>query len=274
MSKRVKIFLKVLAITVGAGIAAFGLEAFMMPNGIIDGGVVGISMMISHLTSFPTSAFIIILNIPFLIFGYGHGGRKFVFYSVYAIVIFSIFLFILPHIEPTHEAFLACIFGGLILGIGVGIIIRFGGSLDGTEMLAISISKKAEFSVGQFVMVCNVVIFGVAAFVFGNIDSALYSMVAYFIASKVIDIVVEGMDQSKAAMIITDKHEEIVAAIRDELDRTATYLEGEKAYSGSGTKVVYAVVTRVEVGKLKEIIRNVDKKAYVTITNVADVISK
>lgn len=273
MNKYSKVFIKLLATTIGAGIAAFALEAFMIPNNIIDGGVVGLAIMMSHLTPLSTSIYTILINIPFLFFGYKHGGKEFVLFSIYAIAIFSFFLVAMPHIEPTHEAFLACIFGGVVLGIGIGIIIRCGASLDGTEILAISISKKSEFSVGQFVMICNVVIFSIAGIVFKNFDSAMYSMVAYFVASKVMDIVVEGMDESKAVMIISDKYEKIVTTISDELGRTATYLTGTKAYSGQKTEVVYAVVTRMEIGKLKEIISNIDNKAYVTITNVADVIA-
>jgi len=273
VSKSAKIFFKLLAIAIGAVIAAFSLEEFLIPNGIIDGGVVGISIMAEIVTKIPTSVYIVVLNIPFLIFGYKHGGRKFVAYSIYAIIMFSIFLVVLPKFDLTHEMFLACIFGGVVLGVGIGIIMRAGGSLDGTEMLAIGISKNAQFSVGQFVMVCNVVIFGVSGLLFG-LDRALYSMVTYFVAAKVIDIVVEGLDESKAAMIITDKYSEITSGIQEELGRTVTYLSGEKGFSAKDTKVIYAVITRMEIGKLKELIHGIDKHAYVTITNVADVINK
>lgn len=265
--------IKVVFMMIGALIAAIGLEVFLIPNNIIDGGVVGISIITSYLTNIPLSILTFILNIPFLIIGYKHIGKTFAFSSLFAIVIFSIFLSYFKGFESaTHDVLLASIFGGMILGIGVGIIIRAGGSLDGTEIVAIIMDKRTGFSVGEIVMFFNLFILGSSGLVFGW-DRAMYSLITYFIAYKVIDVVVEGLNESKAAVIISSKYEDIASALMDRLGRGVTLINGEGGYKGIETKVIYVVITRLEMAKLKEIVTSIDENALVTVDSV-EVISQ
>jgi uncharacterized membrane-anchored protein YitT (DUF2179 family) len=170
----------------------------------------------------------------------------------------------------TEDVLLASVFGGIILGIGVGLIIRYGGSLDGTEMVSIIINEKTPFSVGEIVMFFNIFILGSSGLIFGW-DRAMYSLIAYFIAYKVIDVTIEGLDEAKAAIIISDRHVEIADAIMARLGRGVTYLEGKGAFSNDHKTVLYSVVTRLEIAKLKSIIHDKDENAFVTINDVSDV---
>lgn len=256
---------------IGSILAAVGLEIFLIPNNIIDGGVVGISIIISYLTNIPLSVFVVVLNIPFLFLGYKQIGKTFVFTSLFAIVSFSLWLTVFNPIPGlTDDVLLATVFGGIILGVGVGMIIRYGGSLDGTEMVAIIVNKGTSFSVGEMVMFFNIFILSSAALVFGW-DRAMYSLIAYFIAFKVIDITIEGLDEAKAAIIISDKGDEIAEAITARLGRGVTFLEGRGGYSKDRKIVLYSVVTRLEVSKLRAIIEDKDEDAFVTINDVSDV---
>lgn len=255
----------------GSVLAAVGLEIFLIPNKIIDGGVVGISIIASYLTSLPLGVFTFFLNIPFLFFGYKHIGKTFVISSLFSITSLSVWVSVLHPIPGlTHDVLLATVFGGIVLGIGVGLIIRYGGSLDGTEIVAIVLNKGTVFSVGQIVMFFNIFILSSAGFVFGW-DRAMYSLIAYFIAYKLIDIMIEGLDEAKAAMIISEKGEEIAEAITARLGRGVTFLEGKGGYTNIHKTVLYSVVTRLEIAKLKSIIYDKDEEAFVTIHDVSDV---
>lgn len=266
-----KIFYKYALLFAGAVIAAVGLEIFLIPNNIIDGGIVGISIIASFLSDVPLGIFTFALNVPFLIIGYKQIGKTFLLSSLFAIVIFSVFVSILQPIPGlTNDVLLATVFGGVILGAGVGLILRNSGSLDGTEIVAIILNKRTMFSVGQIVMILNVFIFAAAALVLGW-DRALYSMLAYFIAHKAIDMVIEGFDEAKGVMIISDNAEEIAEAILARLGRGVTFLEGMGGFSKDRKTILYSVVTRLEISKLKSIVRDKDEKAFVTISDVADV---
>ncbi len=256
---------------IGSILAAIGLEIFLIPNNIIDGGVVGISIIASYLTKLPLSIFLFVLNIPFLFLGYKQIGKTFVFSSLFSIISLSVWVSVFHPIPGlTSDVLLASVFGGIILGIGVGIIIRYGGSLDGTEMVAIIINKQTAFSVGEMVMFFNIFILSSAGLVFGW-DRAMYSLIAYFIAFKVIDITIEGLDEAKAAFIISEKAEEIAEAITARLGRGVTYIDGKGGFSKNEKKILYSVVTRLEVSKLKSIIYDKDESAFVTINDVSDV---
>lgn len=260
--------MKVIFMMVGALIASIGLEVFLIPNNIIDGGVVGISIIASHLTNIPLSVFTFVLNIPFLVIGYKHIGKTFTICSLFSISVFSVILSYFKSFGAvTHDVLLATIFGGIILGVGVGTIIRVGGSLDGTEIIAIIMDKRTSFSVGEIVMFFNVFILGSSGLVFGW-DRAMYSLIAYFIAYKVIDIVVEGLNESKAAMIISSEHREIADALMARLGRGVTFIDGEGGYKGVKTKVIYVIVTRLEISKLKEIVNSIDENALVALDSV------
>ncbi|WP_439951056.1 YitT family protein [Robertmurraya korlensis] len=258
-------------IFLGAILMAVGLEIFLIPNQIMDGGIVGISIILSHLTAIKIGLIIFILNVPFFFIGYKQIGKTFALSTLFAITILSIATVYLHPIPAfTDDILLATVFGGIALGAGVGIVIRYGGSLDGTEILAILINKKVPFSVGEVIMFFNIFIFGTGGFVFGW-DRAMYSILAYFIAFKTIDIVIEGLDQSKSAWIISDKHKEIGDAILARLGRGVTFLTGEGAYTGDDKKVIFCVITRLEEAKLKLIVEDLDNNAFLAVADIAEV---
>ncbi len=258
-------------ITIGAILMAIALELFLVPNNLLDGGIVGVSIMMSHFLKLPIGLFIFILNIPFFYLGYKQIGKTFALSTLYGIGILSIGTALLHPVPAfADEKFLVTIFGGVILGLGVGIVIRYGGSLDGTEILAILINNKTPFSVGEIVMVINFFIYTAAGFVF-TWESAMYSVIAYFIAAKTIDIVQQGLDESKSVWIISDQYVEIGDAINDRLGRGVTYLKGEGAYTGDDKKVIFCVITRLEEFKLKDIVNHYDDSAFVAIGNVSEV---
>lgn len=260
--------LRVLLIMLGATLASIGLEIFLIPNNIIDGGITGISIMASHITKVPLGIFIFLLNIPFFIIGYKQIGKTFTISTLFAVLCLSIGVSILHPIPGiTHDILLASVFGGIILGAGVGIIIRSGGSLDGTEIVAIILDRRTSFSIGEIVMFFNLFILGTSGFIFGW-DRAMYSLIAYFIAFKVIDITVEGLDESKAVTIISEKHKDISEALMDRLGRGITLLQGKGGYKGYSTNVIYVVVSRLEIAKLKSIVHGFDDDALVTIGSV------
>lgn len=266
--KKLTVARKILLIMVGATLSSIGLEIFLVPNNIIDGGIVGISMMTSYLTHIPLGVFTFLFNIPFFIIGYRQIGKTFVISTAFAVICLSIGVSVLHPIQGlTKDVFLAAIFGGIINGAGVGLIIRAGGSLDGTEIVAIILDKKISFSIGEIVMFFNVFILCGAGFVYGW-DRAMYSLVTYYVAFKVIDIVVDGLDESKAVMIVSDKSEDIKEAVIARLGRGVTVLNGEGGFSKMPTNVIYVVVSRLELAKLKNIILGFDQNALITIGSV------
>jgi uncharacterized membrane-anchored protein YitT (DUF2179 family) len=258
-------------LTLGAAFMSVGLEIFLVPNHIIDGGIVGISIIASALTPIPLGAYLLLLNIPFLFLGYKQIGKTFALSTLYAVLIMAIGTTLLHPVKPlTIDPLLAAVFGGIILGIGVGLVIRSGGSLDGTEIVAILFSKKTAFSVGEIVMFFNLFILASAGFVFGW-DRAMYSLIAYYIAFKMIDITIEGFDESKAVWIISDNAETIGDAIMHRLGRGVTYLNGEGGFTGGAKKVIFCVINRLEEAKLKSIVEECDPAAFLAIGNIHDV---
>lgn len=266
-----KIVLSFFMLTLGAFLAALALETFLIPNTILDGGVTGVSIIISKLTEIPISLLVLVLNIPFVYIGYKNLGRGFLGRTVYSMIAFSLFLELLKPLEPfTEVMLLATVYGGLLLGLGVGIVIHFGGCVDGTESVSIVISKKTSLSVGQIVLVFNLVIYTIAGFIFG-FNRAMYSLLTYFITFKVIDFVSEGLEQAKAALIVTSKGNNLSKEIYDRLGRTTTTIKGKGLISGE-KEVLYCVITRTEVFELKRIVDEMDDSAFVTILEVSDII--
>ncbi|MFJ5563455.1 YitT family protein [Lysinibacillus xylanilyticus] len=258
-------------VALGAFIMALGLELFLVPNNIMDGGIVGVSIITSHLLNLPLGIFIFILNLPFIFLGYKQIGKTFALSTGLGITVLSLTTLFLHNLKPfTQDTLLATVFGGMILGIGVGIVIRYGGSLDGTEILAILFNRKTPFSVGEIIMFCNLLIFAVAGFVF-TWEQAMYSILAYYIAYKMIDIVIQGMEESKSVYIISDEIDEIGQTIMDRLGRGVTFLHGEGAYTGNDKKVIFTVITRLEESKLKTIVSEIDDHAFLAIGNIAEV---
>lgn len=258
-------------ITIGTLIAAFAIDTLLIPNTILDGGVTGISMIISKLSGISLSILVLIINIPFVLVGYKHLGKYFLARTVYGMFTFALFLKLLEIIEPiTNEILLATVFGGAMLGIGVGLVIRFGGCVDGTESVALVLTKKLNLSVGQIVLIFNLIIYSVAAFLFG-IDRALYSILTYFITFKMIDLVSTGLEQTKSAIIITDKGKELAREIYNKLGRTTTMMKGKGLLSGD-KEILYCVLTRIEIYELKKIVSEMDESAFISIGEVTDII--
>lgn len=258
---------KMLFLTIGAFIAAAAIEGFLAPNNIIDGGVIGISMITSYLTGKNLGLLVLLINFPFLCLAFTKMGKKFVLQTFYAVIIFALALNIFHGHHATEDLLLATVFGGIILGIGVGIILKNEGSLDGTEILSLVLSKKWGFSVGEFIMGMNIFIYCGAGLVFGW-GKAMYSMLTYFIAYKVIDIVIEGLNSSKSVRIISDKSYEIGQALIDKLDIGITYIYGQGGYSRVDKTMIYCIISRLEMSKMKEIIREIDSNAFISIVDV------
>ncbi|WP_058302531.1 YitT family protein [Gorillibacterium timonense] len=266
-----RLLMRAVTMIFGSLLFSVGLEIFLVPNNIIDGGITGISIIFSHLFGIPIGVFLLVLNIPFLFLGYKQIGKTFALSTLFSVVVMSIGTTLLHPVKPlTDVPLLATVFGGVCLGVGVGLVIRAGGSLDGSEIVAILVSKRMPFSVGEIVMFINVFILGSAGFVF-DWNSAMYSLIAYFIAFKMIDVTIEGIDQSKSVWIISDKYQEIGEALTYRLGRGVTFLHGEGAFTGDGKKVIFIVITRLEEAKLKSIVEEKDSSAFVAIGNIHDV---
>ncbi len=260
-----------LMITIGAGLAAFAIEEFLIPSTILDGGITGISMILDKITPLQMSVFIIILNLPFLIIGLKQLGKAFFIRGIYGMILFSVLLEVFHEFaNVTETELLAVVFGGILLGAGVGLVLRYGGCLDGTEIVALLISKKTSFSIGQIILGANIIIYMAAGILFGW-DRAMYSLLTYFITFKVIDVVEQGMEQAKAIMIITDDGEYMANKIYQKLGRTCTKLEGSGFLSGT-KDVLYCVVTRMEISELKNIVHSSDKSAFVTVSDISEII--
>lgn len=271
--KRYQTFFSFLMLTVGSILAAYALETFLIPNTILDGGVTGISIIISKLTSIPLSVLVLILNIPFIYIGYKNIGIGFLMRAIYSMVLFSIFLSYFHSLDRiTNQILLATVFGGALLGIGVGLVIHFGGCVDGTESVALVISKKTSLSVGQIVLIFNLIIYSVAGTIFG-LDRAMYSLLTYFITFKVIDFVSEGLEQAKAALIITEKGTDMADEIFKKLGRTVTKINGKGLISGE-KEVLYCVLTRIEIFELKKICQQMDQSSFITILEVSEIIGE
>ncbi len=266
-----KEFMSYVIITIGVIISSYALETILIPNTILDGGVTGIGIIIAKLTPLNLSQLVFVLNIPFIYVGYRHLGKRFLFKTIYSMAVFTFFLYLFSGLEPlTDEILLATVFGGFLLGLGCGIVIKMGSCLDGTESVSMVISKKFPISIGQIILIFNIIIFGVAGFIFG-IDRALYSLLTYFITYKVIDFVSEGLEQGKAAMIITDRSIDISKEIYKRLGRTTTTIKGDGLISGK-KEVLYCVLTRLEVAELRKIAEEIDESVFITITDVSEII--
>ena len=255
-SKKYQNLIAFIMLTVGSILAAYALETFLIPNTILDGGVTGISIILSKLFEIPLSI-----------------GVGFLIRAIYSMILFSLSLSYFSYLESvTNQILLATVFGGAILGIGVGLVIHFGGCVDGTESVALVISKKTSLSVGQVVLFFNLIIYLVAGLIFG-IDRALYSLLTYFITFKVIDFVSEGLEQAKAALIVTEKGTDMANEIYKRLGRTVTKLKGKGLISGE-KEVLYCVLTRIEVYELKKLCQEMDQSSFITILEVSEIIGE
>lgn len=264
---------QVIAIIIGAIIASYGLEAVLIPNEIIDGGVTGISIMGAAIFDLQLGLFLFILNLPFVYLGYKQIGLSFAIKSIIGIVTLSFGTVLMHNLAPilsSEDALLVVASGGILLGLGIGIVLRNGGVLDGTEVLAVLISRKAPFSVGDIILFMNIFIFAIAAFVF-TLESALYSALTYYIAKTVIDIVQVGLEKSKSVYIISKKSQVIGETIQARLGRSVTYTEGRGGFSNEAIDTLTCVINRMEESKMMEIIQKADPNAFLVISDVSEV---
>lgn len=257
---------------VGAVIAALATEAFLTPNDVFDGGVTGVGMILSHVTPLGLGLLVALINVPFLFLGGKHLGKMFVFKTAVAIGVFSVMTVVFaPLADATYDVFLATVFGGFALGVGDGLVLRGGACLDGTEIVAIMASRRTELSVGQVVLGINVIIYVTAAVLFGA-DRGMYSLVMYFITSRVIDVVEVGWNATKAAFVVTDDGEKLSRLIFEKLGRSTTIMPGCGHLSGEPKDVVYCVVTRAEIYELKTLICGMPGTAFTTISDVSEIV--
>ena len=260
-----------LLITCGIVSACFGLKSYLMPSEFIDGGVTGISLLISRLTGLKLSYLILVINIPFVILGYTQIGKAFALKTALAIAALAISLIILPFPAITRDPVLIAFFGGLFLGGGIGLAMRGGCVIDGTEVLALYISKNSMLTVGNIILILNIAIFGVAAIFLGT-DIAMYAILTYLSASKTIDFVVNGLEQYIGVTIISEKKDEIKEFLINNMKRGVTIYKGEGGYGEKkDIDILYTVLTKLEIGKLQTELRQIDPDAFVVQQQIADI---
>jgi uncharacterized membrane-anchored protein YitT (DUF2179 family) len=270
-------------LTIAGIINAIGVTIFLNPVKLYDSGISGTSMLIAQVTpdSISLSVCLLLLNIPLFLYGYKKQGREFTYNSIYAVLVYSIVAWLITDVLPVDvsiasplagtDLLLCALFGGLISGVGSGLAIRNGGAMDGIEVMAVIFAKRLGLSVGNFVMVYNVILYMICGFAMKSWILPLYSIVTYMAALKTVDFIVEGFDRAKSAMIITDKPDEICRELSSAFETGTTKIDAVGGYSNMNKTVVYFVVNRFQVTKMKDIVKEIDPKAYITITEVADV---
>lgn len=261
-------------LTLGVFCAGMGLKGFLLPNNFLDGGAMGISLLLELTTSVDLAILVIVVNIPFIWMGYRQVSAGFAVRTIIAIGLLALCLVVVPYPMITNDKLLIAVFGGFFLGAGIGLAIRGGGVLDGTEVLAIYVSRRSPLTVGDVIMVINILVFGAAALL-TNIETALYAMLTYLSAAKTVDFLIHGIEEYTAVIIISDQHEAIRAMITEELSRGVTVFKGEKGYGKRGlreneTNILYAVVTRLELTRLKDRIVQIDESAFVINHSIDD----
>ncbi len=272
-----------LFLTVAGIINAFGVVMFLAPVKLFDSGISGTSMLISQQTPAwcSLSLILILLNIPIFLFGLKKQGAAFTVYSIYAVSVYSVTAWIITDILPVDvtiasplaetDLFLCAIFGGIISGCGSGLTVRFGGAIDGIDVLGVMFAKRLSLSLGSFVMIYNVALYIICGIVLGSWVLPLYSIVTYAAASKTVDFFVEGFDRSKAAFIITTRQEMVCKALSETFENGMTIIDAKGYYSNSDKTLIYFVVNRFQVGKMKNLVHKIDPKAYIAINEVADI---
>jgi uncharacterized membrane-anchored protein YitT (DUF2179 family) len=261
-------------ITIGAFLAAFSIRVFLLPNSLIDGGTVGIALILSKLLGAKfLSVFLIVLNLPFIYLAFKHIRRAFVIYMVVAVLLFAAFLTALSIIEPfLGDPIEVIVIGGALLGIGLGLIIRNGGCLDGTEILAIIINRKKGYTVGQVVLFINFFIFTAYGLLFHNWHHAFQSLITYIVAFKMMDLIIMGLDEIKSVLIISSKPKELAAFIIKDLGLGLTIMHGKGGFSGDKKDLLYIIIERLDLAELKEIVLREDPTAFMAIENLHEVI--
>ena len=264
-------------------INAFGVNIFLAPVGLYDSGISGTSMLLAQITpdAWSLSVFLILLNVPLFLYGLKKQGITFTIYAIYSVAIYSLGAWLITDVLPVdvsiasplagEDLLLCALFGGLISGLGSGTAIRYGGAMDGIEVMAVIFAKRLGITVGTFVMAYNILLYIVCGFVMHSWILPLYSIVTYMAALKTVDFIVEGLDRSKAALIVSAKQKEVCKALSLEFEQGMTILSAKGFYSGADRNVIYIVLNRFQISKMKTIVHNIDPAAYITISDVADV---
>ena len=264
-------------------INAFGVTLFLFPVKLYDSGVSGLSMLLDQITPayLNISLFLIVINFPIFIFGTKKQGINFTLYSLFTIGIYSLFSYLIMNVFPIdvslvsplagEDLLLCAIFGGVISGVGSGLTIRFGGAIDGIDVLSVVFAKKIGISIGTFVMIFNLVLYVICGFVIGSFILPLYSIVTYFVGSKTVDFITDGFDRSKCAMIVTSKANEITDALKENFGSSGTIVNAVGGYTKENKQIVYFILNRFQMNKLKEIIREIDEKAFISFEEVSEI---
>lgn len=272
-----------LMLFVAGVINSIGVTMFLQPVSLYDSGISGTAMLLSQMTPewMSLSLFLAILNIPIFLFGAKKQGWVFTVYALFVVTIYSLSAWLITDVLPVdvttlsplarNDLFLCAVFGGFLSGVGSGIAIRFGGAMDGIEVLSVIFAKRLSMSVGTFVMIYNVILYVICGILLSSWILPLYSIVTYVVALKVIDYIVEGFDRSKSAMIITTKHDEICQKLSEEFGNGITFFDARGYYSDESRTVIYFVLNRFQIGRMKDIVHSIDKNAFISITEVADV---
>lgn len=283
MQHKIRSSLKqLIPITIGAALYAFGLQVFVIPNQLMEGGVTGIAVLLNYIFNLPMSITTLLINIPLFLIGWKILGGKKMIYTIYGSVMLSVFLALLEYLthrnylialDQSYDSILIVLYAGVTLGAGLGIVFRYGGTTGGIDIIARILSRWRGHSMGQIILVFDTIIIGVSVF-YISLDKVLYTLVMVFIASKMIDFIQNGAYTAKAFSIITDKSDVIARRITTELERGVTIVPALGAYSGDDKKVVYCVVQRSETHRLKQLVRNIDPSAFVVINEVQDVLGE
>lgn len=261
-------------IILGALSASFGLGGFLLPNSFIDGGVMGISLITTELTGISLSLLIVIINLPFLVMGFSSISKQFAIRSLFAIILLALAVHLIPFPPVTDDNLLVSVFGGFFLGLGIGLAIRGGSVIDGTEVAAIYFNKNSSLTIGDVILIFNIIIFSFAAVVF-SVETALYAILTYLTASKTVDFVVSGIEEYTGVTIISDKSEEIRVSIIENMGRGCTIYKGEKGFAPGGevlktVDIIYTLITRLELTKLQTEIDKIDSSAFIIMHSVKD----
>jgi uncharacterized membrane-anchored protein YitT (DUF2179 family) len=270
MKRIIRATLNTLLIVIAILSAGLGLKGFLLSSRFIDGGVTGVSMLVSNVLGWPLAILILVINLPFIALGYRQIGRAFAIKSTLAIAGLSLCLAFVKYPDVTSDKLLTAVFGGFFIGAGIGLAIRGGAVLDGTEIAALLVSKSSAFlRVGDVILLLNIIIFSAAAFFLG-IESALYSMLTYFAASKTIDFLIHGVEEYTAVIIMSDRSEEIRHALVRHLQRGVTIYKGRGGLSDTEQDILFCVVTRLEIGRIKSAAREIDPGAFIVVHPLAD----
>lgn len=276
--------LNFIILTIAGVINAFGVTIFLFPVKLYDSGISGLSMLLDQITPelFTLSFFLIILNVPIFCFGLKKQGLSFTIYSIYAVIVYSVMSYLIMNVLPIDVSFvsplagtdllLCAIFGGVISGIGSGLTIRFGGAIDGIDVLSVVFAKKIGISIGTFVMIFNTLLYTVCGLSIQSWILPLYSIVTYYIGSKTVDFVVEGIDRSKCAMIITTKSEEISEALSENFQSNGTIVNAIGGYSKKKKEIIYFVINHFQINKLRKLVHEIDPDAFISLQDVSDII--